>query len=179
MAFLTDEDLDRLAERVFVKRESTLEAEGQAIDRADLINTVQRVRHRLNSAVETLPAVAFEPQPDDENGNEVWSAGQIVSHICKSQKRFTENVGNLVEYTLEPETDKLDSEETLPMTEARGAIKTATVLLRQTLRAIPDDADLSKTAETERFGNLSVKGWLMLVAIHEHGHVKQINSLVQ
>ena len=178
MAFLTDDQLDEVAGRVFARRESTLEAEGQALPRQDLVETVLRVRHRMNTAVETLPAGAFDPQPNDAEGKEVWSAGQIISHICTSQLRFTESVGELVEYTMEPDTSELVKEGALSMSDARGTIKTATVVLRQTLRAIPDDADLTQVRATERFGELSVKGWLMLAAIHEHAHVKQLRSLV-
>jgi uncharacterized damage-inducible protein DinB len=177
MAFLDDETLQSMRRRIFVDRTSTLESEGRALPLSDLIETVQRVRHRMLVALDSLPKEAFEPQPVDANGNEVWSAGQLVSHICTSQLRFTENVGKLVEYKLEPETDDLEQDDTLPMTEARMALKTATVILRQTLKAIPEDADFTKTMEHERFGTIGVKGWLVLVAVHEHDHVQQFRSL--
>jgi uncharacterized damage-inducible protein DinB len=177
MAALTDSELEAIAERVFAKRESTLEDEGRAVPRKDLFGTVSRVRHRMNIALESLPESAFEPQPEDENGNEVWSAGQIISHICASQKSFTENIARLVTMPYEQELEELEQANMLPMVDARKAIKTATVLQQQTLRAIPEDDDLSATAEHERFGTLGVRGWLMLVAIHEHSHVKQLNSL--
>lgn len=177
MAFLTDDQLDDVAGRVFARRESTLEAEGQALPRQDLTETILRVRHRMITTIESLPPEAFEPQPVDAEGNEVWSAGQIVSHICTSQLRFTENIGQLVEYSMELDTGELDKEDMLSMTDTRETIKTATVILRQTLRAIPEDADLTQVRATERFGELSVKGWMMLAAIHEHAHVKQLKSL--
>jgi uncharacterized damage-inducible protein DinB len=177
MAALTDSELDAIAGKVFAKRESTLEEEGQAVPRKDLFATVSRVRHRLNTALESLPEPAFEPQPDDENGNEVWSAGQIISHICASQKSFTENIARLVSFPYDPDTSELEQENMLSIVDARMAIKTATVLLQQTLRSIPEADDLTTTAEHERFGTLGVRGWLMLVAIHEHSHVKQFNSL--
>jgi uncharacterized damage-inducible protein DinB len=177
MAALTDSELEAIAGRVFAKRESTLEKEGQAVPRKDLIGTVSRVRHRMNTALESLPESAFEPQADDQDGNEVWSAGQVISHICASQKSFTENIARLVSFPYEPDTSELEQEGMLSIVDARKAIKTATVLQQQVLRAIPEDDDLTTTAEHERFGTLGVKGWLMLVAIHEHAHVKQLNSL--
>lgn len=177
MAALTDSELEAIAERVFVKRESTLEDEGQAVPRKELFGTVSRVRHRLNTALEGLPEPAFEPQTDDVNDNEVWSAGQIISHICASQKSFTENIARLVSFPYDPDTSELEQEGRLSIVDARKAIKTATLLQQQILRAIPEDDDLTTTAEHERFGTLGVKGWLMLVAIHEHSHVKQLNSL--
>lgn len=177
MAFLTDEQLETIAARIFRDRDTSLEAEGGKLELNDLVQTVLRVRHTMHSAVESLPPAAFEPQPDDANGNEVWNAGQIVSHICQSQLRFTEALGELVQFTRDPQTEDLEVEPAPPMVEARGAIKTATVILRQTLKAIPEDADLSQTRETERFGSLGVRGWLMLVAIHEHSHVRQLQEL--
>lgn len=177
MAFLTDEQLDVIAGRVFGTRESTLEQEGRKLELTDLIQTVNRVRHRMNSAIDSLPPHAFEPQPDDENGNEVWNAGQIVSHVSQSQLRFTQNVGELVKYTLEPETDDLEMDPAPDMVATKGGIKTATAILSKTLKAIPRDADLTVTSENERFGELGISGWLMLVAIHERSHVKQLEEL--
>lgn len=177
MAFLTDDELDVIAGRVFGSRESTLEEEGRKHSLADLIQTVNRVRHRMNSTVESLPPHAFEPQPDDENGNEVWNAGQIISHICQSQLRFTQNVGEVIEYTLEPETDDLEMDPAPDLVATKGGIKTATAILHQTLKAIPRDSDVSTVKPTERFGDLGVSGWLMLVAIHERAHVKQLEEL--
>lgn len=177
MAFLDDDALQAMRRRVFMERTSTLESEGQALPLKDLIETILRVRHRMLVALDALPPAAFEPQPDDAEGNEVWSADQIVSHICASQLRFTESVGELVEYTIEPKTEDLEQESTLPMVEAKGALKTATVHLRQTLKSIPEDADMTKTKQHNRFGALGVKGWLVFFAVHEHDHVQQLRSL--
>ena len=177
MAFLTDEELDTIAARIFRQRESTLEEEGRKLELNDLTKTVQRVRHTMNTAVDSLPPTAFEPQPDDADGNEVWSAGQIISHICQSQRNVTGMLSDVVDLTLEPQTEDLQVDPSPSMVEARGAIKTATVILRDTLKAIPDDADLTKTSDHERFGSLGVRGLLMLVAIHERDHTRQLRSL--
>lgn len=177
MAFLTDEELSVVVKQVFNDRETTLEAAAAGHSLQDLIQTVQRIRHRMNTTVEGLPPHAFEPQPNDAEGNEVWNAGQIVSHIIASQVRLTGNIGALVEYKIEPDVSDLESDEELDMAGTRSAIKFATKSLTSTLKAIPEDADFSRTGDGGRFGEMGVRGWLLLTAVHEMDHVQQLQSL--
>lgn len=177
MAFLTDDELNEVVRGVFQTKEMTLEGAAANHSLQDLVQTVQRMRHQMNNAVDALPPHAFEPQPDDADGNEVWNAGQIVSHIIGSQVRLTGNIGSLVEYTLEQDVSELAPKEDLDMSGTRSAIKFATKALTSTLKAIPEDADLSKTVDAGMFGELGVRGWLMLTAVHEMDHVQQLNSL--
>lgn len=163
MAFLTDDELKQVVEQVFKARETTLEAAASSHSVQDLVQTVQRMR--------------LEPQPDDAEGNEVWNAGQIISHIIASQIRMTENLDKLVDFKVKPDTGDLKTEDELDMSGTRSAIKFATKALTSTLKGIPEDADLSKTVDAGIFGEMGVRGWLLLTAVHEMDHVQQLRSL--
>jgi hypothetical protein len=43
--------------------------------------------------------------------------------------------------------------------------------------SIPADADLDAAVTHPRFGEMSTRGWLVLVALHEADHVNQIRAL--
>ncbi len=82
MTTFKSEDLMGISERVFGTRESTLEEEAAAASVPDLKQSVRAIRRMLASAAGALPESAYAAQPDDQDGNDVWSAGEIVSHIA-------------------------------------------------------------------------------------------------
>jgi hypothetical protein len=43
--------------------------------------------------------------------------------------------------------------------------------------AIPSDADTTRTMEHQRFGEMSSKGWMLLMALHESDHLRQVRAL--
>jgi hypothetical protein len=43
--------------------------------------------------------------------------------------------------------------------------------------AIPSEADTTKTMTHPRFGEMSSKGWMLLMTLHEGDHLRQIRSL--
>lgn len=176
MAILDEATLDSIAARVFGQRSMTLEEAGQELALADLKETVLHIRGQMRAELDTLSDAAFERQPDDDEGREVWSAGQIISHICAAQAGMSPKVAQLlelesVEQTTVPETAIPDRSESIQ------ALEQATSILRDVVNTVPDELDVVRTFEHERFGTLGVRGWLVLTAIHEHGHVRQLRSL--
>ena len=77
-----------LRQRVFELRESTADEASEPFSIAELIDATQATRAVIRSILRALPDGAFDRQPDDTDGNDVWSAGQVVSHICEARVRF-------------------------------------------------------------------------------------------
>ncbi len=69
---------------------SFLDEASQGMTREELFTQAAQMRRELIAAVRTLPDGAFEPQPADANGNQVWSAGEVITHCNAVLMRFAE-----------------------------------------------------------------------------------------
>jgi hypothetical protein len=45
------------------------------------------------------------------------------------------------------------------------------------IAAIPADADWTQKRSSTFFGNLSLRGWVLLAALHDEDHLRQIRRL--
>lgn len=180
MSTIAVEDLMHVSERVFGTRESTLESEAADMEVADLKHTVLVIRRVLASAAVALPEFAYEAQPDDPDGNDVWSAGEVVSHIAGTMIWTDANLRKIRGEEELPPNDQL-----LPYTEVKvrskdeslQALEVADQELQRILDDIPDDVDTARTIDHDTFGEVGVKGWLLLTALHEGDHAMQLREL--
>lgn len=78
-------DLDALRMRVFGTRASTLECSARDYKLDVLCRSVASVFDAMLTDLDELPERAFGRQPDDIDGNDVWSAGEIVSHLAEME----------------------------------------------------------------------------------------------
>lgn len=185
---LVKERLDNSAfkairQRVFVQRISTLEDEARLYSLDDLRLVFGVTRLGIRSETEWLPDHAFDEQPCDPNGHEVWSAGQIVNHIGHTQIGLTAWLTGLLGIESRPGphplTDLTDVEYPglLTREQALHVLDVADWELETLFDAIPADVDMHKQATHPRFGRAGVKGSALIMAIHENTHLHQMMSL--
>jgi hypothetical protein len=180
MSTIAVDDLMQVAERVFGTRESTLEGEADDKSVPELKQTVLAVRRMLTSKAARLPETAYERQPDDVDGGDVWSAGEIASHIAGTMiwtdanlRRITGRPERLPSEDLKSAADvRVRSKD-----EAQEILAIADRELDRILDDIQDNVATSARIDHDTFGNVGVKGWLLLTALHEGEHANQMREL--
>ena len=180
MSAIAVEELMRIAESVFAKRESTLEDEAADVSLSDLKQTVRSIRRMLSSTAAALPESAYERQPDDVDGNDVWSAGEVVSHIAGTMIWTDSNIRNITgRPEIEPPDDisQYADVRVRDKAESLEALAVADRELNRILDGIPEDVDTSSRIDHDTFGTVGVKGWLLLTALHEGDHANQLREL--
>lgn len=169
--------------RVFRDRLSTLDEEAAAYSLDDLRLTLGVIRLGTRSEIEWLPDRAFEEQPPDGNGNEVWTAGQVVNHIGDAQIGMTSWLHEALR--LEPSecehplVNLTDAEYPGRLTreQALHVLDVAEMELETLFDAIPERIEPGMHARHPAFGVAGVKGGLLIMAIHEHEHLEQLIGL--
>jgi hypothetical protein len=180
MSAITKDEMRLAAERVFVTHESTLEQEAAGQDIASLKQTVLVIRRVFKSAAAGVPASAYESQSAGPAGENVWSAGEIASHIAGTMIWTDTNIRAILGLdTAKPNPDVAVYADIRQRSreESLAALEAADSELARILELIPDDADSGRTIEHERFGTIGVKGWLLLTALHEGDHANQVRRL--
>lgn len=180
---LHSSSLRAIQQRVFEQRLSTLETEAAPYSLDDLRLVFGVTRLGLRSEVEWLPDHAFEARDPDPDGNEIWSAGQIVNYIGHTQIGLTAWLLGLMDVEPpagpHPLTDLTDVERPGLLTREQSlhVLDVADRELETLFDAIPIDAKLIKQATHPRFGRAGVKGSVLMMAIHENNHLHQLMSL--
>ena len=180
MTVIPIEDLMQSAHRIFTQREATLESEAADRSVADLKQTVLTMRRMLSAAAAGLPESAYERQPDDIDGNDVWSAGEIASHIAGTMIWTDANVRKITGQPESLPSDELAQYADVRVrtkTESLETLKVADRELHRILDGIPENVDTSATIDHDTFGTVGVKGWLLLTALHEGDHANQLREL--
>lgn len=178
MSAIADATLREIRRRVFEARELTLDQAAADINVNDFAATIDELRDRMSSVIESLPDAAFTEQQAGE-GEEVWTAGQIITHLSNSTRQMSGQVRPLLGM------EQFGASELLPMEHLPARDEALTLLHRSSrelssfLESVPRHADFSRTQEHARFGTMGPKGWLMLMAVHEEGHLRQLEALQQ
>ncbi len=182
MTALNPDQLLVAYDAIITDKSTTFAKESPRYSIPELKQAIVDVRSATRGQVEGLPSSAFAEQADDSEGNEVWSAGELICHVTSAfwfiggralELADIENPGpgEAVSPFLGETPKVLSKQETIDLLDAGDQ---ATELY---LSWIPDDADLSASADTEFFGEMSAKSWLMFVSVHEADHVRQLESL--
>lgn len=174
---ITQEQLGEIGRKVFTTRESTLEQEASALNVGDMRSGLVEARREQREALASLPEQAFTTQQPGE-GEDVWSAGQIVAHLANSfgsMTGFIRPILGLPEASLSPH----DLEQQPTRDEALAIHDATDAGLNELFSSIPSDADFSQTSTHPRFGELGPRGMLLLMLIHETNHLDQLRSLAR
>jgi len=179
MTRLTGDALREIAGKVFGERSTTLIEASADYEMDDLTSAVRAMRRMMRSSLTSLPETAFDAQPAAE-GEDAWSAGQIVAHIANSQASMSGAVRSLFGMPEAVAVDRydLDDSATLPTRdEALDILAKADTGFDAFVSDVPANTDLTKAMPHERFGEMNGKSWMLLMAIHEADHLRQVQTL--
>jgi len=82
---LGSEDLVELSQRVFDAEGTSLRAAAGKFDLQTLSSALADLMDMVSEVIEALPDSAFQPQPDDVDGSDVWSAGDVIGHLAQME----------------------------------------------------------------------------------------------
>ena len=170
--------MGRIAQTVFVDRSMTLSEAAEEYEIDDLIGTIRAVRRMLRSTLETLPDAAFAAQPAAE-GEAAWSAGQVVAHLANAQASMSGQVRDLLGMQASADGRTYDMTNLPTREDAIAILDDANPGFDTFVAAIPADADLLKSMTHARFGEMNGKGWMLLMALHEADHLRQVRALAE
>lgn len=144
-----------------------------------LIATVLVRQQLVESAIATLPDSAFEPQPPGPDGTQRWTAGQVADHLCASRRLVS--IPALAALVTGGDARPLPGAGAPPRPLRRSAA--AAELARSGeelavfLAEVPVEPDLRASVEHPLFGRINLPVMLLLTAMHENGHLRQLREL--
>jgi hypothetical protein len=146
----------------------------------DLVATILDRRQHMHDTLVSLPARAFDPRPANTSGEPVWSAGQVVAHVCGAQRDVTlpavdalTTPGGIDAFRQpEPPGDP----PVLSQSEAVARLEAASITYTTAIESIPRGADLSATLEHAFFGRITLQAILLVSAWHEQNHTAQLHQ---
>ena len=157
---------------------SFLDEASQGMTLDQLTNQAAQMRRELIAVTKTLPDAAFEPQSVDAGGNEVWSAGEIVTHCNFVLMRFAERGAALAGMETPTWSDELTASGEQRVLDKASAIAAAELVDHDDWFAtIPADVDLENSDTSPALGKVSPRVWLHFMAVHEANHVEQLEEL--
>lgn len=175
MATIGHDELRGLARQCFMTRDLTLEDAGRRYDVPTLQATVLELREAMRAALVALPDHAFEGRSTGE-GEEHWAAGQVIAHIANASSFAATQLAPALGFELAiPAT--YDISDTPDRSQALAIADAVLASTRDFFAALPADLDLERTLANERFGDLGLRGYLMLTAIHDGDHLGQLARL--
>ena len=192
MAELTYDDLGALRQRI-ENRELTIEQAAEQYSLAELAEALRMTRATLQALVEGWsqaqlmwqPPAAQSDAPADgaAEGEDRWSATEAVTHMLVTENWYLLHMGRLVGKREHFETlprglgDQADN--TVPKAELEARLSAATDRILGDIAAIPADANMSAQRDSTFFGELSLRGWVLLAIFHDLDHTAQIERLTE
>jgi hypothetical protein len=172
--------LDQISLRAFGTQPNALEACAREYSREVLCGTLRQLASDLSRLMHSLPERAFAAQPDDLDGNDVWSAGQVAGHLAAIEVASLPVWETILGQQLaQPEAAILEVVD-LRLPDSRQAIAVAEALERsvQSLAtAVLVQPDQGRIATHFALGTVGVGGALLGLCIHLADHVGQLEEL--
>ncbi|HEU5347374.1 MAG TPA: DinB family protein [Ktedonobacterales bacterium] len=188
MAELTYDDLTALRQRI-VSGELTIEQAGSQYSLADLAEPLRMTRATVQALVEgwSQAQLAWQPPAAQSetpvDGEDRWSATQAVTHLIATENWYLMHIGRLVgkreHFDVMPRGLGDHADNSVPKAELATQLSTATERLLGDIAAIPADADMDARRDSIFFGELSLRGWVMLAIVHDLDHTAQMERLTE
>ena len=157
---------------------SLLDKASQGMTLEQLTSQAARMRHELIAVTKSLPAGAFDAQPASSDGNEVWSAGEVITHCNFVLMRFAEHGAALAGMDTPEWSASLVASGEQQILDKDAAIAAAEMIdLDDWFAAIPASVDLESSDHSPAIGTVSPRVWLYFMAVHEANHIEQLQEL--
>ena len=196
MAELSYETLREIRGRLD-RRESTIEEEARRYTLYDLSEALRMTRGMLQALAEgwtqeqllarPAGASAAEQAEQSSKGGEQsedrWSATEALTHLVVTQNWYMLHMDRLLgrrnQYEQMPRGLGDQARQDVPKEELVRRLSEATERLLGYVASIPADADLDMARASTFFGDLSLRGWVMLAAGHDLDHLAQIERVAE
>ena len=183
MSAPSGEELRAMRLRVLEGGDS-IEAEAGRHSLVELAAMLRSTRGALQALVEgwTHEQLAFQPTLAEGVGEEDrWSATEAVTHLIATQNWYRLHMGRLLgrreHFDLMPHGLGDLAQRDVARDVLAAGLREATGRLLATIEAIPAEADLAARRDSTFFGELSLRGWVLLAIFHDLDHTTQIERL--
>lgn len=188
MAELTYDDLRALRQQIG-RGELTIEQAGAQYPLGVLADALRMTRATTQALVDawSQAQLAWQPpaaQSDTAaSGEDRWSATEAVSHMIATENWYLMHMGRLVgkreHFDIMPRGLGDHADNSVSKEALSAGLSAATERLLSDIAAIPADADLTARRDSTYFGELSLRGWVMLAITHDLDHTAQIERLTE
>ncbi|HEX8035332.1 MAG TPA: DinB family protein [Ktedonobacterales bacterium] len=184
MALLTYEALVALRTQL-IDGNGDMEGQSSVYTLSELAQGLRVTRGKLQQLVEqwtqeqlwTRPPHYKEAQPDEDR----WSATEAISHLIATQNWYLLHMSRLI-----GRREHFDvmvrglgdlARQDIARDDLIRELSAATERLVGFIEAIPSGADLSAQRSSTFFGDLSLRGWVLLAIYHDLDHLAQIERI--
>src|SRR5207302_6387254 len=113
-------------------------------------------------------------QPADGTGENAWSASEAITHLIATGNWYllhmTRLLGRREHFDVMVRGRGDLAQNGVPGAQLSASLTAATDRMLAEIAAIPPQADLDATRDSTFFGQLSLRGWVMLAIIHDALH---------
>jgi hypothetical protein len=164
--------------------ETTVEGAAADFSLAELAEGLRMTRGTLQALADgwTQEQLSYQPPATDAVREEDrWSATMALSHLIATENWYLMHMGRLQgrreHFDVMPRGLGDHARQDVPQQELSAQLRAATARMLAEIANIPPDADLSARRDSVFFGELGLRGWVMLAIIHDQDHMEQIEHL--
>lgn len=188
MAELTYDDLRALRQRIG-SGELTIEQAATQYSLAELAEALRMTRATLQALAEGWSQAQLTWQPPaaqsatPADGEDRWSATEAITHMLVTQNWYLLHMGRLVgkreHFDVMPRGLGDHASNDVSKEELAARLSAATERMLSDIAALPADADLNTRRDSTFFGELGLRGWVMLAIVHDLDHTAQMQRLTE
>lgn len=164
--------------------ETTIEGAAEDFSLAELSAGLRMTRGALQALADgwTQEQLAYRPPATEGKSEEdCWSATMTLTHLIATENWYLMHMGRLQgrreHFDVMPRGLGDHARPDVPQPELSAQLRTATERLLAEIANIAPDADLNASRDSVFFGQLGLRGWVMLAIIHDQDHLEQIERL--
>lgn len=164
--------------------ETTIEGVAEDFSLAELADGLRMTRGALQALADgwTQEQLSYRPPTTDGAREEDrWSATMALSHLIATENWYLLHMGRLQgrreHFDVMPRGLGDHARQDLTQPELSAQLRTATERMLAEIANIAPDADLSAGRDSVFFGQLGLRGWVMLAIIHDQDHLEQVQRL--
>jgi DinB superfamily len=186
MTALTFDDLETLRSPLNTG-ETDIETVSSNYSVEDLTDTVRVTRGLLQAIADgwTQDQLLARPSMHDREdvalSEDRWSATEAISHLIATQNWYLLHMGRLLgrreHFDVMPHGLGDLAHQDILKADLEEQLRSATTRFLEYIASIPADADFTEKRSSTFFGDLSLKGWILLAALHDAEHRKQIQRI--
>ena len=176
MTRLSFDDLVSLGGRI-TAGEVDIETASHDYSVEELAEAVRRdTRHAAGHCrrLDTRPVVGTSGQRPIEDVTQTedrWSATEAISHLIATENWYLLHMGRMLgrreHFDVMPHGLGDHARQDVLKADLEEGLRSATNRFLDFVASIPADADLTQTRSSTFFGDLSLRGWILLAALHD------------
>ncbi|HEV2236405.1 MAG TPA: DinB family protein [Ktedonobacterales bacterium] len=160
--------------------ETTIDAEARRYTLAELGEWLRHTRAGLLAVTTTWSDAQLSAQPAGGSGENAWSASEAITHLVATENWYllhmTRLLGRKEHFDVMVRGRGDLARNGVPGAQLTAELRATTDRMLSEVAAIPADADLNATRDSTFFGDLSLRGWVLLAVIHDMLHYDQISQ---